>query len=107
ARYVEALSAPFADRIRVRTPIAAVTRYPTHVDVVAEGEAAEEYDEVVIAAHADQAMALLTDPSDAEAEILGAFPYQPNEAVLHTDRALLPGRRAAWAARDCHPHARM
>ena len=63
ARYVEALTAPFADRIRVRTPIAAVTRHPTHVDVVPEGEGAEEFDEVVIAAHADQALALLTDPS--------------------------------------------
>ena len=102
ARYVEALTAPFADRIRVRTPVVAVTRHPTHVDVVADGEAAEEFDEVVIAAHADQALALLTDPSDAEAEVLGAFPYQPNEAVLHTDRALLPRRRAAWAAWNYH-----
>ncbi len=44
----------------------------------------------------------MTDPSEAEAEILGAFPYQPNEAVLHTDRALLPRRRAAWAAWNYH-----
>ena len=102
ARYVEALTAPFADRIRVRTPVVAVTRHPTHVDVVADGEAAEEFDEVVIAAHADQALALLTDPSAAEAEVLGAFSYQPNEAVLHTDRALLPRRRAAWAAWNYH-----
>ena len=85
-----------------RTPVVAVTRHPTHVDVVADGEAAEEFDEVVIAAHADQALALLTDPSAAEAEVLGAFPYQPNEAVLHTDRALLPRRRAAWAAWNYH-----
>jgi uncharacterized protein len=102
ARYVEALTAPFADRIRVRSPIAAVTRYPTHVDVVPEGGPVEEFDEVVLAAHADEALALLTDPSPAEAEILGAFPYQPNEAVLHTDRALLPRRRAAWAAWNYH-----
>src|SRR4029450_5673609 len=93
---------PFADRIRLRTPIAAVTRYLTHVDVVPDGEGAEEFDEVVIAAHAHQALALLADPSQAEAEILGAFPYQPNEAVLHTDRALLPRRRAAWAAWNYH-----
>ncbi|MGZ8632408.1 MAG: NAD(P)/FAD-dependent oxidoreductase, partial [Solirubrobacteraceae bacterium] len=102
ARYVEALIAPFADRIRVRTPVVAVTRHPTHVDVVADGEAAEEFDEVVIAAHADQALALLTDPSAAEADVLGAFGYQANEAVLHTDRALLPRRRAAWAAWNYH-----
>jgi predicted NAD/FAD-binding protein len=83
-------------------PIAAVTRHPTHVDVVPDGGAAEEFDEVVIAAHADQALALLTDPTAAEAEVLGAFRYQPNEAVLHTDRALLPRRRAAWAAWNYH-----
>jgi uncharacterized protein len=102
ARYVEALTAPFADRIRIRTPIVAVTRHPTHVEVVPEGGPAEEFDEVVVAAHADQALALLTDPSPAEAEILGAFAYQPNEAVLHTDRSLLPRRRAAWAAWNYH-----
>jgi predicted NAD/FAD-binding protein len=102
ARYVEALTAPFAERIRVRTPIVAVTRHPTHVDVVPDGGAAEEFDEVVIAAHADQALALLTDPSAAEAEVLGAFAYQPNDAVLHTDPALLPRRRAAWAAWNYH-----
>jgi predicted NAD/FAD-binding protein len=102
ARYVEALSAPFADRIRVGTPVVAVTRHSTHVDVVSDGGAAEEFDEVVVAAHADQALALLTDPTAAEAEVLGAFRYQPNEAVLHTDRALLPRRRAAWAAWNYH-----
>jgi uncharacterized protein len=102
ARYVEALSAPFADRIRVGTPVVAVTRHPTHVDVVPDRGAAEEFDEVVIAAHADQALALLTDPTAAEADVLGAFRYQPNEAVLHTDRALLPRRRAAWAAWNYH-----
>jgi predicted NAD/FAD-binding protein len=102
ARYVEALTAPFAQRIRARTPIVAVSRHPTHVEVVPAGGPAEEFDEIVVAAHADQALALLTDPSQAEAEILGAFPYQPNEAVLHTDRALLPRRRAAWAAWNYH-----
>jgi uncharacterized protein len=79
-----------------------VTRFPTHVEVVTEGEGAEEFDEVVVAAHADDALALLTDPSPEEAEILGAFPYQVNEAVLHTDRSLLPRRRAAWSAWNYH-----
>jgi uncharacterized protein len=102
ARYVEALTAAFADRIRVRTPVVAVTRHPTHVEVVPGGGPAEEFDEIVVAAHADQALALLTDPSAAETDVLGAFPYQPNEAVLHTDRALLPRRRAAWAAWNYH-----
>ena len=52
--------------------------------------------------HADQALAMLTDPSAGEAEILGAFPFQPNEAVLHTDARLLPRRRAARPAWNFH-----
>jgi predicted NAD/FAD-binding protein len=101
-RYVEALTAPFADSIRIRTPVVAVTRHPTHVEVVPDGGPPEDFDEVVIAAHADDALAMLTDPSPAEVDVLGAFAYQPNEAVLHTDRSLLPRRRAAWSAWNYH-----
>ncbi len=60
------------------------------------------FDEVVIATHSDQALAMLADPSEAEREILGAIPYQRNEAVLHTDRSLMPRRRAAWASWNFH-----
>jgi predicted NAD/FAD-binding protein len=56
----------------------------------------------VIATHSDQALALLADPSEAEREILGAIPYQRNEAVLHTDGSLLPRRRAAWSSWNFH-----
>ena len=45
---------------------------------------------------------MLADPSGAEAEVLGAIPYQPNETVLHTDRSLLPQRRRAWASWNFH-----
>ncbi|HEX7299203.1 MAG TPA: FAD-dependent oxidoreductase [Solirubrobacteraceae bacterium] len=102
ARYVEALTAPFAERIRVRTPVLAMTRHPTHVELVLQGGAPEAFDEVVVASHADDALALLTDPSPGESEVLGAFAYQVNEAVLHTDRSLLPRRRAAWSAWNYH-----
>ena len=71
--------------MRLNTPVRSIERHDDHVTV--DGE---RFDEVVIAAHADQALAMLADPSDREHEILGAFPYQPNEAVLHTDRSLLP-----------------
>ena len=53
---------------------------------------------MVLATHSDQALALLRQPSAAEAEVLGAIRYQPNRAVLHTDTSVLPQRRAAWAA---------
>ena len=96
-RYVEALTRPFADRIRLRTPVTAIHRHDDHVTV--DGE---RFDHVVLAAHADQSLGMLADPSDRELEILGAFPYQPNEAVLHTDRSLLPRRRRAWASWNYH-----
>ena len=94
-RYVEKLVAPL--RVRLDSPVRSIERHGDHVTV--DGE---RFDEVVIAAHADQALAMLADPSDHEHEILGAFPYQPNEAVLHTDRALLPRRRRAWASGNYH-----
>jgi predicted NAD/FAD-binding protein len=52
----------------------------------------------VLACHSDQALALLADPSDDERRVLGAVGYQHNRALLHTDAALLPRRRRAWAA---------
>ncbi|HEU0018648.1 MAG TPA: FAD-dependent oxidoreductase [Thermoleophilaceae bacterium] len=101
-RYVERLTGPFGDRIRTSAPVRAVTRHLGHVEVTADGCEVERYDEVVIAAHSDQALAMLTDPSSAEREILGAIPYQRNEAVLHTDASLLPRRRAARASWNYH-----
>ena len=102
ARYVEALTAPFADRIRLATPVRAIERFEDRVEVTPAGGEPESFDEVVIAAHADQALGMLTDATPAEHEILGAFPYQANEAVLHTDRSLLPRRRRAWASWNYH-----
>jgi predicted NAD/FAD-binding protein len=101
-RYVEQLTRPFPDRIRTSAPVHAVTRHLGYVEVAAESCGVERYDEVVIATHSDQALAMLTDPSPAEREILGAIPYQRNEAVLHTDSALLPRRRAARASWNYH-----
>ena len=101
-RYVEQLTRPFADRIRTSAPVRAVTRRLGSVEVADEGCGVERYDEVVIATHSDQALAMLTDPSPAERAILGAIPYQRNEAVLHTDSSLLPRRRAARASWNYH-----
>jgi predicted NAD/FAD-binding protein len=96
--YVKRLVAPFADRIRLNTPVARVVREHGGVTVRTASGRDEHYDEVVLACHADQALGLLADADDVERELLGAFPYQPNEAVLHTDTRLLPQRRAAWAS---------
>jgi predicted NAD/FAD-binding protein len=100
--YVEALAGPFADRIRTSAPVRSITRHPSHVEIAADGCETERYDEVVIAVHSDQALAVLADPSASEREILGAIPYQRNEAVLHTDESLLPRRRRARASWNYH-----
>jgi predicted NAD/FAD-binding protein len=102
ARYVEALTRPFADRVRLSTPVQAVHRHDDHVLVKPRGGEAERFDEVVLATHSDQALAMLADPADRERELLGAIPYQPNEAVLHTDSRMLPRRRRAWASWNYH-----
>ncbi len=100
--YVEAIAAPWRDRVRLRAPVRRIERLVDGVRIEAEGCESEDFDQVVIATHSDQALALLADPSEAEREILGAIPYQRNEAVLHTDASLLPRRRAAWSSWNFH-----
>jgi predicted NAD/FAD-binding protein len=106
-RYVEALTRPLGDRIRPASEVTEIQRRPDGVTISVRGAEPERFDAVVIATHSDQALSLLADPSDSERELLGAIPYQPNEAVLHTDRTLLPRRRRAWASWNYHlqrPH---
>jgi len=98
ARYVDPLIASFRDRIRLNAPVRSVQRSADHVKVIAAGGSVELFDHVVMACHSDQALALLADPTPAEREVLGAFPYQQNVAVLHTDTAVLPHRRKLWAS---------
>ena len=100
--YVEALIAPWRERLRLATPVTRVVRHADHVDITVRGEEPERFDAVVFATHSDQALSLVSDPTPAEWELLGAIPYQRNEAVLHTDRSLLPRRRRAWASWNYH-----
>jgi predicted NAD/FAD-binding protein len=82
---------------RLSTPVRSVRRIDAAV-LVATRDGTERFDDVVIASHSDQSLALLADPSAAEAAVLGAIRYQRNRALLHTDPALLPRRRSAGAA---------
>jgi uncharacterized protein len=102
ARYVESLLQRFTGRLRLRTPVQAIRRGSDDVLLTPRGGEPERFDEVVLATHSDQALGLLEDASDTERRLLGAIPYQPNEAVLHTDTALLPRRRRAWASWNYH-----
>jgi predicted NAD/FAD-binding protein len=101
-RYVEAISAPWRDRVRLRAPVRRIERRADGVLVEAEGCESERFDQVVIATHSDQALAMLADPSAAERQVLGAIPYQRNEAVLHTDASLMPRRRPVWSSWNFH-----
>jgi uncharacterized protein len=95
--YVRALSRDWPVQVRLAAPVLRVTRHADDVEV-ATADHSERFDQVVLACHSDQALAMLADPSDAEREVLGAMAWQRNETVLHTDERLLPRRRRAWAA---------
>ncbi len=96
--YVEALTAPFADRIRTSTPVDAIERTASGV-VVRSRNDAETFDDVIVATHSDQALEILGDDATAtERRLLGAIRYEKNRAVLHGDRSLMPGRRGVWSA---------
>ncbi len=97
-RYVERLCRPFADRIRAATPVERVCRRSDGVWVTPRGGPAERFDQVIMALHADQALALLDPPSALEAEVLGALPYRDNDVTVHTDASVLPKRRRAWSS---------
>ncbi len=97
-RYVEALVRPFADRIRLNCAVVSVRRYPDCVAVTWQNGGPEQFDAVVMAAHADETLAMLADADPVERDILGAFSYQQNDTVLHIDPTLLPRCRRAWAS---------
>jgi predicted NAD/FAD-binding protein len=94
--YVEKIVASIPDA-RLNTPVRRMERTAQGVTLHTD-RGAEPFDHVVLATHSDQALALLEQPTQAEAQVLGAIRYQPNRAVLHTDTSVLPQRRAAWAA---------
>lgn len=103
-RYVEPLLAPLRDRLRLNCPVGRIRRSDDAVEIQ-HAAGTEQFDEVVLACHSDQALAMLEDPSPLECATLGEFPYSRNTAVLHTDESLLPRRRSAWASWNYHIRA--
>ena len=96
--YVKALIEPLGERIRLSQPVAQIRRSPDGVDLTTANGELHRFDSVVLACHSDQALRMLTDPSPAERDVLGAIEYQGNQTVLHTDESILPRRRRAWAS---------
>ncbi|MGH8039457.1 MAG: NAD(P)/FAD-dependent oxidoreductase [Stenotrophomonas sp.] len=104
SQYIQALRRRWHVRERIGCPVLGVERHEHGVRVLTAG-GLEGFDQIVMACHSDQALALLSDADGVERSILGAIRYQPNEVVLHTDARLLPRNRKAWAAWNAHvPH---
>ncbi len=97
-RYVDAISRPFAHRIRLATPVWCVAPLSSGGVRVSLADGSADFDHVVVAAHSDQALAMLATPTPLQREVLGAIRYQPNTAVLHTDQRALPRHRRAWSS---------
>lgn len=100
--YIEPLMAGLEDRVHLNTPIVGVTRTPRGVELETAQDERHHFDRVVLATHSDQSARMLRDATPLELEILGAFGYQRNEAVLHTDSSLMPKQRRAWASWNYH-----
>jgi uncharacterized protein len=96
--YVEQIRRRLPGPMHLNCPIVRVHRWEDDVEVTPRNGEPLRFDQVVFACHSDQALRMLADPTPVERELLGAFPYERNTAVLHTDVSVLPRRRRAWAS---------
>ena len=96
--YVEKLARHFRSRLRLGTGVANITRNRNGVTITDDKGHTDAFDQIVIAAHSDQALAMLGDASDSEREILSAVRYLPNAVYLHRDVRLMPKRKRAWSS---------
>ena len=97
-QYVQKIITALGDGIRTEANILGLERRGGGVVLTIEGEGEIYYDKVILAAHADQSLRLMRDATDEEKQVLGAFDFQPNRVVLHSDPRLMPKRKSAWAS---------
>ena len=95
--YIEPMTARFRDRIKLSTPVTEVIRTDECIQVLT-ADGVEEFDQIVMACHSDQALALLHHPTVDEEQILGAMGYQINDVILHNDESLMPRKSLSWAS---------
>lgn len=100
-RYVDKLCEELSPFIQLSSAITKVERLGEQVLVQSNGQDLH-FDQVVFACHSDQALRLIDNPSQAEKDVLGAIPFEPNQATLHTDARVLPKRKAAWSSWNYH-----
>jgi uncharacterized protein len=96
--YVEALCGPLLNRVRRNAPVRSIERNARGVVLNFENQPARQFDRVIVGAHADQALAMLDNPTARETRLLGAFRYSRNEAILHCDPDLMPRRQKVWSS---------
>jgi len=98
--YVKKLTRSFADQIHTETPVVSVRRSDGGVELETAGKngGKHRFDHVILAAHADQSLRMLKDPTALEKELLAPFAYQPNDVDLHSDTSVMPKKKLAWAA---------
>ncbi len=96
--YVQRLAMDFGGEIRIDSRVVSIHREGPEVVVVDASGFSARFDQVVVATHADDALSMLADADDTEGEVLGAFRYTRNTAVLHSDPRLMPKRRNAWSS---------
>ena len=96
--YLAPLTEPFKERLFVNQNIRFITRHHDKVQLVFDDDSIQTFDEVVLACHSDQALALLHDATADEQAILGDIPYSENSVILHTDESVLPKSKLAWAS---------
>ena len=96
--YVEKISAPWSDRLRLGCAAHRVVRTPHGITIMTSDGQAHNFDRVILTCHGDQALRLLVNPTPAEARLLGEFHYHPNVATVHTDSSVMPRTRLAWSS---------
>ncbi|MBO0333317.1 FAD-dependent oxidoreductase [Sneathiella sp. CAU 1612] len=97
-QYVNKIAEVLAGRIRLNSAVAKIHTEKSGTLVECRDGHVQQFDDVVIATHADQALSLIAEPTSAQRKLLGAFKYERNLAILHTDPAIMPKRRKAWAS---------
>ena len=96
--YVQKITEPFSEKIHLNSAIVNIIRSSKKVKIELRGGYTEDFDHVILATHADQALKLLKNPSPEESALLGSFQYQRNQAILHSDTGMMPLRRPAWSS---------
>lgn len=101
-QYIKPLIKNHQDKIRLSSKVEKIRRTNSKVFIKARGAEEESFDYVFIASHSDEALSMLSEPSELENEVLSSIPYTKNQAILHVDATVLPKRRIAWAAWNYH-----